>query len=71
MTTQTPDDIDAAIAENATQPKSGTVDGVSFTNHDLSAQIEAAKHLRSQDAVQNLTGFPFRVARIIPPGGRR
>lgn len=69
MTTSA-DDIDAAIADNAVQPKSTTVDGVSVQQHDLADQIAAAKHVRGQNAVENMTGFPFRVAKIIPPGGR-
>lgn len=62
------DDIADAIAENATGPKSMSVDGQSVTQHSIDDQIKAANHVAGQTAASK-PHFGLRFTKLIPPGG--
>jgi hypothetical protein len=66
----TADDIDAQIAEDATKAKSSTVGGETIQRRDLREQIEASKHIRTQQAMEDPEVWPFKTFKISPPGGR-
>lgn len=46
-------DLTEAIAENAASPKSASADGVSVTQQDLGALIQADKYLKGQEAARS------------------
>jgi hypothetical protein len=63
----TPDEIEDAISENATGPKSVTVDGQSVNQHDLSDQLDALDRLQEKASARRAT-MPVRIAKIRPGG---
>lgn len=53
-------DLSQQIEDAAQEPKSGTVDGQSFTQHSLKEQIEADKYLAAKEAAKKKTrGIAF------------
>lgn len=60
-----PDNLDAAIVEAATGPKSVTVDGQTVQSHDLKQLIDADRYLASKKAAR---GPGFRITKLVPPG---
>lgn len=63
--TTTPEDIAATIAENATGPKSVSVDGTTVNQHSIPDQIAAQNHAAAQQATSK-PGFGFRFQQIKP-----
>ncbi len=57
-------DLDAAIVEAATGPKSVTVDGQTVQAHDLRQLIEADRYL----AGKKTRGPGVRFTKLVPPG---
>lgn len=65
------DEIDQAITDAATAPKSITVDGTQTVERDVSELIEFDKYRKgvaAVDAGANPWGL-LRPARVVPPGG--
>jgi hypothetical protein len=61
------DDINDAIAENATGPKSVTVDGNNVNQHSIAEQIAARNDVASQSsASKGHRGLRF--TKLVPPG---
>lgn len=60
-------DIQDAIAENATGPKSVTNGETSVTEHSIDDQIKAAKFTANQTGVTN-PSRGLRFTKLIPPG---
>jgi len=63
----TEDDINDAIAENATGPKSVSVDGSNVQQHSLADQIAARNDVASQEAASK-AHRGLRFTKLIPPG---
>ena len=62
-------DLSQQIEQSAQQPKSGTFDGQTFTQHSLKEQIEADKYLESKKAATGKTrGLAF--AQLRHPGAQ-
>lgn len=66
----TADDVNAALAENATGPKRAAADGVTVEQHSLADQIRAHKHLKQLEAIEDTAdaGGGIRFTRLISPG---
>jgi hypothetical protein len=62
------EDIDNAIRQNAQGPASAEADGVKVTQHPLSDQIAADKHLAGKDAMRRNPARGFVRVKIVPPG---
>lgn len=63
----TEDDINDAIAENATGPKSVSVDGSNVQQHSLADQIAARNDVASQSSASK-AHRGLRFTKLIPPG---
>jgi hypothetical protein len=61
------DDINDAIAENATGPKSVTVDGNNVNQHSLADQI-AARNAVAANTASSSAKFGLRFTKLVPPG---
>lgn len=61
------DDITTAIAENATGPKSVSIDGNNVTQHSLNEQI-AARNDSAAQAAASKAHRGIRFTRLVPPG---
>lgn len=61
------DDINDAIAENATGPKSVSVDGTNVQQHNIADQIAARNDVGSQ-AAKSTPKFGLRFTALVPPG---
>jgi len=62
------DDLETAIEDAATAPKSATVDGQNVTQHSLPDQIAADKYLTQKNAAKNHPLGGIKFAKIAPPG---
>ena len=60
-------DIQDAIAENATGPKSVTNGETTVTEHSIDDQIKAANHLANKAGMNN-PSRGLRFTKLIPPG---
>lgn len=63
----TEDDINDAIAENATGPKSVSVDGSNVQQHSLADQIAARNDVAAQSSTSK-AHRGLRFTKLIPPG---
>lgn len=61
------DDINDSIAENATGPKSVSIDGNNVTQHSIAEQIAARNDVASQSA-KSSRKFGLRFVKLVPPG---
>ena len=61
------DDITTAIAENATGPKSVSVDGSNVQQHSIAEQIAARNDVASQSSASK-AHRGIRFTRLVPPG---
>ena len=61
------DDISDAIAENATGPKSVTVDGNNVQQHSIPEQIAARNDVAAQQSASK-AHRGLRFTRLVPPG---
>ena len=61
------ENLDTAILENATGPKSASGDAGSVEQHSLPDQIAADKHIQSKQAM-NSRGLGIKLLKISPSG---
>lgn len=61
------EDLTDAIATNAAGPKGASDDTGSMSQHSLTDQVAADKHLKATSALK-LANFGMKIARVVPPG---